>query len=371
MRFTLVLSLLWAAAAAAQDDAARMEARLLLREGNVLYEKGEYAAALHRYKGAYGKLQSPKILLNIGTTLRRLNRDNEAAEAYEIYLSRVGLEVPAEKKAQVREALDEINQKVGRLRIEVNVEGATVRLDGELKGASPLGAPVRVDPGLHRIEAERDGYHPDTKDVEIAAGDIDLVVLRLEQIRPPPPTDPVPPPPPPAPPLPVASPPPSPAPVTVPRLEPVIRDSESDIGRSFSHAWQLSLAVRQDVVLRTDELGAFTGVGLGFGLGDYVELSLWYLRGRGNGGRGTVTAFALPDGRLKPLVVVGMTGLDVQGFGFEPLFHGGGGLAIDLTRRVGLMIEGAYERFLVSLEEPRIDDGRFLASLSVCARIWE
>ena len=365
MRTLVVASLLFAAVAAAQDEAARQEARALLREGNALYEKGDYAAALDRYKGAYGKLQSPKILLNIGTTLRRLNRDGEAAEAYELYVRRITPEVTAEKRAQVREALHEIDQKMGRLRIEVNVEGATVRLDGESRGASPLERPVRVDPGLHRVEGERDGYQPDTKDIEIAAGEERLVVLRLELIPPPPPTEPVVLPPP----APVT--PPVPPPPPDPRPEPEIHETQSVVAASYSHAWQLSLAARQDVVLRTDDLGAFTGVGLGFGLGDYVELSIWYLRGRGNGGRGTVTAFALPDGHFKPMVVMGMTGLDVEGYGFEPLFHGGAGLAFDVTRRVGLMLEGSYERFLVSLQNPKIDDGRFLASLGLCARFWE
>jgi PEGA domain-containing protein len=373
----LVASLLLASIAAAQDAAVREEARNLLHEGNSLYDKGDFPAALDRFRRAYAKLPSPKILLNIGTTLRRIGKEGEAAEAYELYLRRIGPEVPADKRAQVGAVLHEIDEKLGRIRIEVNVEGASVRLDGEAKGVSPLGHSVRVDPGIHRAEAERDGYQPDMGEIEVEAGQERLIFLRLREV-PPPVVEPVPPPPVPAPPPPgpgVPPPgPPTPAqPSAMPRREPeVVASDVSETPRDFTHAWRLSLAAREDIVLRTDVLGAFSGVGLGFGLGDYVELSFWGLRGRASGGRATGTVYALPHERIKPMAVLGATLLDVAApYRFEPLFHGGGGVTAEVTRWVGFALEVSYERFLVSLRNNEIDDGHVLVSLSMSAKLWQ
>jgi hypothetical protein len=147
----------------------------------------------------------------------------------------------------------------------------------------------------------------------------------------------------------------------------------------FTHAWRLSLAARQDVVLRTGDFAAFTGIGAGFGLGDYVELSVWGLRGRRYGGRATLTAFALPHRRFKPMLVAGVTGLDVDArkfesdetYGFEPLAHVGGGLVAEITPHVGVFAEVSYERFFVSLEHPDLDDHLVLGSIALRASLWE
>jgi hypothetical protein len=371
-------------AAAQEDAAAREEARVLLREGNALFEKQDFAGALERYRAANARLQSPKILLNIGTTLRRLGREAEAAEAYELYLRQNRPEVTAEKRAQVREVIREIDQKLGQIHVEVFsetriVEGATVRIDGEVRGMSPLPRSVRVAPGLHRIEAEKDGYEPGTfQEVDIAAGQTPvLVVLRIKEIPPPAPE----PPPSVPPPDPIVAPPslpPPPEPTRSPPEEPVIIES-APVPEDFSHAWRPSLAARQDVLLRTDALAAFTGVGAAFGLGDYVELSLWGLRGRRFGGRATATVYAWPQRRLKPMLTLGVAGLDVDAkkvnsdetYGFEPLAHVGGGLLVEFTRLVGMSAEAAYERFFVSLDHPDIDDHLVVASLSLRVHLWE
>lgn len=384
MRAVLVAGLLFATVAQAQDDTlAREEARRLLREGNAMYERRDYAGALDRYRAAHAKVQSPKILLNIGTTLRHLGRGGEAAEAYELYLLQNRPEVTADKRAQVRVALREIDQKLGKVRVEVTaeggaLEGAVVRVDGEVRGLSPLDRPVRVDPGLHRAEGQREGYESDLQDIDVSAGEERLLVLRLKEILPPPP-EPVPVVPPPDPI--VAAPPVQPPPADPPPMvmyEPAIIESEAP-PEDYSHAWRLSLAAREDVVLQTEPLAAWTGVGVNFGIGDYVELAVWGLRGRRFGGRATVSLYALPHGRLKPMLVLGMTGLEVDAkkfmsdeeYGVEPLFHVGGGLLADLTTRVGLVLEVSYERYLVSLENPLIDDHLILAALGIRASLWD
>jgi tetratricopeptide (TPR) repeat protein len=76
--------------AQSSDSAASAEAKAkaqsLLTEGSALYEKGDYADALDKFKQAFATYDSPKLLFNIGQANRDLGRPVEALEAFEQFL---------------------------------------------------------------------------------------------------------------------------------------------------------------------------------------------------------------------------------------------------------------------------------------------
>ena len=65
---------------------AKAKAQSLLTEGSALYEKGDYADALDKFKQAFATYDSPKLLFNIGQANRDLGRPVEALEAFERFL---------------------------------------------------------------------------------------------------------------------------------------------------------------------------------------------------------------------------------------------------------------------------------------------
>ncbi len=71
----------------AQESSAHREARALFEEANGLARRGEHARALERFRAAYALFPSPRILLNMSTTLRALGQDLEAAVGYERWFS--------------------------------------------------------------------------------------------------------------------------------------------------------------------------------------------------------------------------------------------------------------------------------------------
>ena len=83
--------LLFALLAQASDPAtsaqAKSRAQVLLTEGSALYEKGEFAEALEKFKEAYATFDSPKLLFNIGQANRDLGRPAEAVDAFEHFLA--------------------------------------------------------------------------------------------------------------------------------------------------------------------------------------------------------------------------------------------------------------------------------------------
>ena len=166
---------------AARADAAadKRAAQTLLSEGNELAGAGDYLEALEKFRTAYARYRSPKILLNIGTSLRQLGRNVEAAEAYEQYLADPNAE--ASRKADLVRMIGEIDAVVGRMRIEVREPDAAVRLDGKPLDAWK-GTVFRVEPGEHTVVASKEGFAPVLRTVRVAPRE-DLVV-RLD-LRPP------------------------------------------------------------------------------------------------------------------------------------------------------------------------------------------
>lgn len=171
-----------ALALAGQAEAAggkpeKLEAQKLLTQGNQLAGEGDFVAALRKFQDAYDRFPSPKILLNIGTTLRQLGRNVEAAEIYEIYLDDPGAD-PA-RRADLERILAELEAVVGRLRIEIDPPRATVRLDGKQLDDWRSGDSVRVEPGEHTVIANLKGVPPAVQTVKVYARQERLVVLRI------------------------------------------------------------------------------------------------------------------------------------------------------------------------------------------------
>jgi hypothetical protein len=171
--------------AAAQKPAAKptpswadkATAQRLLREGNQAVGEGDYTAALAKFEAANARYPSPKLLVNIGTTLRLLGRYPEAAAAFETYLAD-----PAAEKTRVAEinrALKEIDALVGRLEIVVKEPDARVRLDGKELSGWKSGDVLRVNPGEHTVVAERPGLPPAVQTLRIAGAEARQITLEF------------------------------------------------------------------------------------------------------------------------------------------------------------------------------------------------
>ncbi len=156
-------------------EANKKAAQQLLGEGNQLLGDGEDIAALEKFRGAYERYPSPKILLNIGTTLRQLGRNVEAAAVYESYLRDPGAEPT--RAADLRRILNEIDAIVGRIRIETSERSVAVRLDGKPLEGFVSGASLRVEPGDHTVVASTSGFPPAVYSVKLQPREEHLVTL--------------------------------------------------------------------------------------------------------------------------------------------------------------------------------------------------
>ena len=180
MHATLLLLLGFLAQSSESDvnAQAKAKAQSLLTEGSASYERGNYADALEKFKAAFAAYDSPKLLFNIGQANRDLGRPVEALEAFEQFL--VGtLDAAPETIADAKRSVVELQNRLGRLRIECQTANATISLDGKDVGLTPLSRLLWATPGRHQVTARHWGFTPAIESVEVRLGSVQSVPIVL------------------------------------------------------------------------------------------------------------------------------------------------------------------------------------------------
>lgn len=173
----------WSAPAMADEKEARKEASEHFRRGVGLYRDADYVAALVEFKRAYELAPNYRVLYNLGQTSRELKDYASALTAYQRYLDEGGKKIGRGRRQEVEKAVDDLLDRVGKLTITTNVEGAEIQIDDEVVGVTPLAEPVVVNIGKRRVGASLDGHVPARRVVEVAgrdALDVDLNLVPLD-----------------------------------------------------------------------------------------------------------------------------------------------------------------------------------------------
>lgn len=163
----------------AADDATD-KARVQFQHGVELFEQGKFEQAAIAFARAYEIKPSYKILFNIGQAENLLQHYAAALEAYTRYLLEGGEEVKSERRAFVRGEITRLNSLVGMIVVECPIEQATVMVDGEIRGQTPLAGPVSVDLGRHEIEISKKGERLHRQVFKIAGGE--RVTVKVEVV---------------------------------------------------------------------------------------------------------------------------------------------------------------------------------------------
>jgi hypothetical protein len=170
------------APAPAPQDPSKMDAKQLLATGLKLYAGGQYLGALAVFKDAYSRFPSAKILLNIGTTLKQLGRNAEAANTYQKYID--APDVDPAKKAEAAKVLAELDAKLAVLEITVTPDDSEVQVGSEDWLPAKDAAHYRVTPGPVTIHFRKDGYKPATITIDaVNAGGHSPATITLEKVE--------------------------------------------------------------------------------------------------------------------------------------------------------------------------------------------
>ncbi|MDD5309863.1 MAG: PEGA domain-containing protein [Deltaproteobacteria bacterium] len=156
------------------------EARIQFQQGVELYGDNRFEQAAVAFARAYELKPSYKILFNIAQAENELGHYAAALEAYRGYVSGGGAEIEKARRTEVDREMKRLDALVGSIRLSCAAAGATVMVDGEVRGETPLKAPVLVDLGKHEVEVTRGGARLHRQIVPVAGGQ--EVVVKVEAI---------------------------------------------------------------------------------------------------------------------------------------------------------------------------------------------
>jgi len=162
----------------ATDSPDVEQARAHFQRGVDYYAEGDYQSARLEFKRAYALQRAYRLLYNLGQVSDEL-RDYAGAERYfRAYLVEGEAELSAERREEVTQELTRLQTRVASLRLKSDVPGAEIRIDDHVI-ARPDAGPVRVSAGQRRITANKRGYSPVQRVIDVIGGDELTVPLRF------------------------------------------------------------------------------------------------------------------------------------------------------------------------------------------------
>ncbi len=145
-------------------------ARKIFRRANEMFEKQRVDEALRLYRKAYARWPHPRILFNIAVSLGMLAHPLESAETFRKVLEYGPDPITPERYKQAQERYKELVGQLSQIQIDCTEAGATVFVDGQSIGRSPLHRAVTIGPGMHLVSASKKGRVPFTKQVSLNPG---------------------------------------------------------------------------------------------------------------------------------------------------------------------------------------------------------
>ncbi len=172
-----------ASAPSAADVEAR--ARSLQARRAALYDDGSYAPALSELQRAAELAPTYKLAYNIALVQMRLGDFAGALQSLRQYVRDGGAEVPPARRTEVEGYLVDLPHRIARAEVTANASEVEISVDDRPLGKTPLPAPLELNPGPHRVKAEKPGFGAATKEVELAAGELAAVSFALTAVPPP------------------------------------------------------------------------------------------------------------------------------------------------------------------------------------------
>ena len=165
---------------AAEDPAARDEARRQFDLGVKRAREADYAAALAAFRKAYDASPNFSVLYNIAEVQRQLGDPASAVPTFERYLQEGGARISAERRAKVQALLEAEQRRTALVTFHLAPPSARVRLDGRWVDAAGVGteeASMRVNAGTHEALAVMGDRASPARTFAVAPGEAVTITL--------------------------------------------------------------------------------------------------------------------------------------------------------------------------------------------------
>ena len=173
------------AAGPTEDDKKRAGA--FYREGEELFRKELYAAAIENFKKAHDIIPHPVNLYNIARAYEKLGDAENCLKGYEDYLDFYRRKNNGKDPSDVVDVRASIAKCQLLQRPEVTIEsdppGASIYLDDKAKLVGQTPSSMRLDPGKYKLYLNLDGYAPFEQELDVRAGQPLTLRFKLEKFQ--------------------------------------------------------------------------------------------------------------------------------------------------------------------------------------------
>jgi len=179
---TLLLSLAFLGLAPSALADKVEEARARFQRGVELYREGSFDAALAEFNKAYDLAPNYRVLYNMAQVQTERHDYVAALKLMEKYLEDGGNDIAPERKDQVTKEIATLRGRVTELKVNTNVEGAELLIDGVVSGTTPFTEPVLISAGVRQLQLRKAGYETANKTMTVAGGEEVAIDFELEEL---------------------------------------------------------------------------------------------------------------------------------------------------------------------------------------------
>jgi hypothetical protein len=158
------------------EEAKKEEARKHFESGLALFDVGSWEPALAEFLLSREIYPTRAATKNAAVCLRKLNRLDESLRMFERLLEMADLSPEDRQLAETEIA--SLRALVGTIVIESSEPGATVGIDGRVRGHTPL-KPIRIETGAHIVRLIKEGFDPFEARIDLAGGQSITVSAKL------------------------------------------------------------------------------------------------------------------------------------------------------------------------------------------------
>lgn len=151
------------------------------KSAKLLFDDHDYAGAVTKFRAAYDSSHDARLLWNMAACEKELRHYARASELVDRFLhDATGLDPT--QIAQARATQAAFKQFFSEVTFAIEPAGASVRLDNEEIGQSPIAKPVAVDIGTHTLHVQRDGYTAVDQQLSITGSSSPRVAVSLSPV---------------------------------------------------------------------------------------------------------------------------------------------------------------------------------------------
>ena len=149
--------------------------------GKMLFDDGDYATALLKYRAAYDATHDPRLLWDVAVCEKSLRHYATTVALLGRYLAEGGELLSASDRRDAQELSRAIAPFTAAQILSVSEDGADIAIDGQPVGRSPLPGPVVLDLGTRRVQVTKEGFRPRSLEMPVGGSAPTTVAVRLQR----------------------------------------------------------------------------------------------------------------------------------------------------------------------------------------------